>query len=146
MNQTTLAAKATHAEKDIFIAKLLADLRAAGKQAQLEREAHSETKGDLAVAKRVYTPKADKPCTKCSGTGQYGDHGDCFQCEGKGVQNDADQRRNWGYRASHKVAGNEAPKRAAYVPPAPTEAQLSFRERCAAAKAAAIAGGQAVLV
>lgn len=38
------------------------------------------------------------------------------------------------------------PARPAYIPPAPTEAQLAFRAKLAEAKAAAIAGGRTVLV
>ena len=45
-------------------------------------------------------------------------------------------------------AQRSAPARPAYVRPAPvvTPEQLAFRARCAAAKAAAIAGGRAVAV
>lgn len=47
-----------------------------------------------------------------------------------------------------QLAAAPAPKAAkpAYTPPAPTEAQLAYRAKLAAAKAAAIAGGRAVLV
>lgn len=103
---------------------------------------------------RAYTPRADITCPKCGGTGFYDQATGsiCFQCEGKGIQTDADQRRNWGYRASHKPASRQAndvpakPAKPAYVAPAPTEASLAYRERLAAAKAAAIAGKTAVLV
>lgn len=103
----------------------------------------------------------DIECTKCSGTGVFGQGYKCFACEGKGIQSDADQRRNWGYNQMHsysnaiKHASNmhlkEADSRVMqkthnYQPPAPTSEQLSFRERCAAAKAAAMAGGKAVMV
>lgn len=39
-------------------------------------------------------------CTKCAGTGWFNEEDGrvCFQCEGKGFQTDADQRRNWGYQ------------------------------------------------
>lgn len=156
MTQLTLAKNATHAVKDAYIAKLLADLRAAGKQADAERNAHSETKGDLAVAQRAYKPKADRPCAKCSGTGwfSFDESRGCYQCggnddaKGKGFQSDADQRRNWGYGRNNAPTEASEPRaaRPAYVPRPPTEAELSFRARCATAKAAAMAGGQAVLV
>lgn len=47
-----------------------------------------------------------------------------------------------------QLAAAPAPKAAkpAYVPPAPTEAQLAYRAKLAAAKAAAIAGGRSVVV
>ena len=47
------------------------------------------------------------PCRRCGGTGQFvtmivnrvltGPGGICFRCNGKGQQNDADRRRNYGY-------------------------------------------------
>lgn len=47
------------------------------------------------------------PCRRCACTGQYvtgtlngkptGPGGICFRCEGKGRQNHADAKRNWGY-------------------------------------------------
>jgi hypothetical protein len=40
-------------------------------------------------------------CGKCQGTGQYKTFGECFACQGKGTQDDADQRRNWGYKQHH---------------------------------------------
>jgi len=46
-------------------------------------------------------------CGRCAGTGAFitgtvngkptGPGGICFRCEGKGVQDDADRRRNYGY-------------------------------------------------
>lgn len=46
-------------------------------------------------------------CRRCAGTGRYvtmvvnnrptGPGGECFRCEGKGEQDEADARRNWGY-------------------------------------------------
>jgi hypothetical protein len=46
-------------------------------------------------------------CERCSGSGQYttmvingrpaGPGGKCYRCQGKGTQNDADRRRNYGY-------------------------------------------------
>ena len=101
-----------------------------------------------AVAARTYVPKADISCPKCSGTGAYGGDGICFQCEGKGTQNDADQRRNWGYGKFISRHVQQAPSavKPAYVPPAPTADQIAYRERMAAAKAAAMATGKAVLV
>lgn len=55
-------------------------------------------------------------CKRCAGTGQFitgsmngkptGPGGACFRCGGKGAQNDADRRRNYGYdcRAFEKAA------------------------------------------
>lgn len=71
-------------------------------------------------------PKAEKPaksehirpdveCHKCGGTGIWYGHGyvlngvfqgpsgKCYACEGKGVETDADQRRNWGYWQHHAI-------------------------------------------
>lgn len=102
----------------------------------------------------------DIECPKCAGTGTFGAGYKCYACDGKGIQTDADQRRNWGYRVNHasmrnthnhaqpvpnKEAHNVNP-RSQYQPPAPTAEQLSFRERCAAAKAAAMATGSWVQV
>lgn len=46
------------------------------------------------------------PCRRCSGTGKFvtyvengipkGPGGDCFRCNGRGYQDDADARRNFG--------------------------------------------------
>ena len=54
------------------------------------------------------------PCEKCGGTGRYGwgavvngkpsHSGECFACEGKGHQTDADRRRNWSYWR-YRIAG-----------------------------------------
>ena len=103
----------------------------------------------------VRAPRPDITCPKCGGTGFYdaSTGSPCFQCEGKGIQTDADQRRNWGYRANNgpaRPASSQpnvtANSRPAYVKPAPSADVLAYRERAAAAKAAAIAGGVAVLV
>lgn len=48
--------------------------------------------------------KAVRPtieCKRCGGTGVYKTFGVCFRCQGKGHQDDADQRRNWGYVQHH---------------------------------------------
>jgi hypothetical protein len=49
-------------------------------------------------------------CRRCAGTGQYvkptGPGGICFRCKGKGEQNEADARRNWGY--DHRYAVTRA--------------------------------------
>lgn len=36
-------------------------------------------------------------CPRCSGSGQWRDHGVCFRCNGKGYQTDQDVCRNIGY-------------------------------------------------
>lgn len=60
------------------------------------------------------------PCENCSGTGRYlnrGIYGDCYGCEGKGVQDGADRLRNaayWRYRF-----GREA--HAMFATPEPNE-------------------------
>ena len=92
----------------------------------------------------------DIECPKCLGTGVFGQGYKCYPCEGKGIQTDADQRRNWGYKANHthvygKEVNNVNP-RSQYQPPAPTAEQLAHRARMAAAKAAAIATGSVVMV
>jgi hypothetical protein len=55
-------------------------------------------------------------CEACGGTGIYhgrgyvengvfkGFKGTCFRCEGKGYQNEADRRRNWGYDQNRRIA------------------------------------------
>lgn len=64
------------------------------------------------------------PCPRCAGTGQFvtmvvngkptGPGGVCFRCEGKGRQNDADRRRNYGYdsyafaKAAHAMMNGSA--------------------------------------
>lgn len=71
--------------------------------------------GNRATVKRTSliettpAPKATEAvkCDRCAGTGQFityiengtpkGPGGICFRCEGKGVQTEADRRRNWGY-------------------------------------------------
>jgi len=61
------------------------------------------------------------PCARCAGTGQFitqvvngkptGPGGICYRCDGKGRQNDADRRRNYGYdsyafaKAAHAMMG-----------------------------------------
>lgn len=63
--------------------------------------------------KWVETAQAMKvPCRRCAGTGQYitgtvngkptGPGGDCFRCEGKGMQTYSDAKRNWGYDRSRR--------------------------------------------
>jgi hypothetical protein len=60
-------------------------------------------------------PKNAKlPCDGCPGNGVYhgsgyvengkfrGFTGTCFRCEGKGFQNEADRKRNWGYDNFHR--------------------------------------------
>lgn len=57
--------------------------------------------------------RATFPCRRCAGTGQFityvennvprGPGGACFRCNGKGVRNDADQRRNYGHDMHQKV-------------------------------------------
>ncbi len=45
-------------------------------------------------------------CPTCAGSGSFRTGGPCFRCNSKGVQNDADTRRNFGYakfRASGKA-------------------------------------------
>jgi YspA, cpYpsA-related SLOG family len=52
-------------------------------------------------------PLGRVPCARCGGTGQFitrvengepkGPGGPCFRCAGKGYQDDADRRRNYGY-------------------------------------------------
>lgn len=86
-------------------------------------------KAEPAAKDAARAPKADISCPKCAGTGTYGDDGICFQCEGKGFQNDADQRRNWGYRRFHQAA--VAPK-AAQPARKPT---VQMGDRAAAIKA-----------
>lgn len=94
----------------------------------------------------------DIECPKCLGTGVFGQGYKCYPCEGKGIQTDADQRRNWGYKANHNhthVYGKEANNvnpRSQYQPPAPTAEQLAHRAKCAAAKALAMATGSWVQV
>jgi DnaJ-class molecular chaperone len=58
------------------------------------------------------------PCRRCAGTGQYitkvvngkptGPGGICYRCGGKGRQNDADRRRNYGYDVRGAVAAAHA--------------------------------------
>lgn len=62
----------------------------------------------IAFAKRV-----SFPCPRCAGTGRFityvengipkGPGGICYRCSGKGRQNDADVRRNYGYD-NHRTA------------------------------------------
>jgi hypothetical protein len=54
-------------------------------------------------------------CPACNGTGKHhgpgyvengvfkGKVGTCYRCNGKGKQNDADRRRNWGYDTKHRT-------------------------------------------
>lgn len=84
--------------------------------ARMDRDEFDEqVEGFLVEAK--LTPETAKPvdwvraamkvqhhCRKCEGTGVYRwqtsfgwDSGTCYRCEGKGYQDDADRRRNWGY-------------------------------------------------
>ena len=101
-----------------------------------------------AATKTVAARKPHEPCTcgKCGGSGWYDEAEGriCFQCQGKGIQDDADQRRNWGY-ARHRNAdrGNRVSSGAYRIGDAELEAR---RAAMAAAKAAAIAGGKSVVV
>lgn len=58
-------------------------------------------------------------CHKCGGSGIWYGHGymlngvfqgpsgKCYACEGKGVETDADQRRNWGYHQNRRIENGE---------------------------------------
>jgi DnaJ-class molecular chaperone len=59
--------------------------------------------------------RGNETCGNCNGSGIYrgggrvengkyiGFEGPCFRCEGKGYQNDADRRRNWGYDQNRRI-------------------------------------------
>lgn len=75
----------------------------------LEVMAKREAKGEYQRVDTVSIAASTKvTCTHCGGTGVYKwgasvngvmtHSGPCYQCEGKGYQTDADQRRNWGYQ------------------------------------------------
>jgi hypothetical protein len=59
------------------------------------------------------TPTPPRKCDRCGGTGQFityvengvpkGPGGSCYRCGGKGIQTDADRRRNWGYDMNRRI-------------------------------------------
>jgi len=49
-------------------------------------------------------------CTYCGTTGIYAPNGGpCFRCKGKGFQDEADQKRNYGYDLHHRPAAVAQP-------------------------------------
>lgn len=123
---------------------------------------HERGEQEDKAARRLVRPTIT--CRKCNGSGLWygagriengvfvGATGTCFACQGKQVETDADQRRNWGHAKNNSTSylttvAPAAP--AARVPSGkvvdvPVSAELSFKERCAIAKAAAMAGGKCV--
>ena len=56
----------------------------------------------VAEAKNAFTTL---DCTYCGTTGIYAPNGGpCFRCKGKGFQDEADQKRNYGYDLHHRPA------------------------------------------
>jgi hypothetical protein len=109
--------------------------------AQVSDHSHAAQPSNGAVRDAVIRLR----CAKCSGSGRYGEDGDCYRCEGKGYQTEADRRRNWGYAQFNKPVAAAAAK-PTYVPAAPTADVLARRAAMATAKAAAIAGNCVVTV
>jgi hypothetical protein len=59
---------------------------------------------------RAEQPAEDRlACTKCSGTGEFrftnGAVGNCYRCKGKGFEDEADKKRNYGW-----LLNNRGPK------------------------------------
>lgn len=114
-----------------------------------EREEHRLTASKLAFytatpATPVAAAKPACQCIKCSGTGQYGDDGSmCYACAGKGVQDEADRRRNWGY-AKFRSAGAARPAPAAQPVERKPTAQAASRADAVKAFFAANPGARSV--
>jgi len=66
------------------------------------------------------TSFADIDCIACDSTGIYEDNGGaCYRCKGKGYQDEADQKRNYGYDLHHPRTPTPAPAPTAELEPDP---------------------------
>jgi DnaJ-class molecular chaperone len=46
---------------------------------------HSEAREELAAAKAAEEARAARACSRCGGSGRYGNWGECYRCNGSGV-------------------------------------------------------------
>jgi hypothetical protein len=78
----------------------------------------------VAAAKNAFTTL---DCTYCGTTGIYAPNGGpCFRCKGKGFQDEADQKRNYGYDLHHRPPTAAAGE--VVIPPQPTELEKAQDE------------------
>jgi hypothetical protein len=81
---------------------------------------------------RAASTTIDPVCTKCNGSKIYqfadGNVGTCYRCKGKGVIDDADRKRNYGYDLHHSHQPSTAEMRAAET----AAAEAAFLNQAAA--------------
>jgi hypothetical protein len=113
------------AEASPEVQELRAEYAAILKRSGLDAKTFNALAGGILAKGKITAPtplqhveaarKVEVDCPACAGTGKHysggavvngkytGKVGNCYRCNGKGKQNDADRRRNWGYDTKHRT-------------------------------------------